>query len=159
MRGHLTDTEMTEALGDAAQTEVLDHLACCPGCRADRDRLRATLTALAEQMHVRAARPEAAWDRQARQFMARVREHPARTPRWRWAWAPALVGMAALAGVWFYDQRVGVAPPLENDEALLAAVERSIQTDVPPALRPLALLVGEMKNADASGGLEVGHGG
>ena len=158
MRGHLNDTEMTEALQGSPPVDVLSHIAGCPSCRAECERLQATLTGVAEQAREWANRSDATWDRQARQIMARARERQ-RPPRWRWVWAPALVGMAGLAGVWFHNQRTQVVPPLENDEALLAAVERSIQTDVPAALRPLALLVGEVKDGEAKGSLDMEQGG
>jgi predicted anti-sigma-YlaC factor YlaD len=144
MRGHLTDTEMAQALGEAPPGEVCDHLAGCPACRADRDRLQATLTGLAAQMRTRTARPEAAWDRQARQSAERLHERQPRAQPWRWAWAPAVVGLAALVGIWVHGQSPRVTPGTETDDALLVAVERSIHADVPAALRPAALLVGEV---------------
>jgi predicted anti-sigma-YlaC factor YlaD len=161
MRGHLTDTEMAEALGDAPQMEMLEHLAGCPTCRADRERLQTTLTGLAEQMQARAARPEAAWDRQARQIANRLRARPPRTRPWRWAWAPAVVCLAALAGIWLHAQSPRVAPGTETDDALLVAVERSIHADVPAALRPAALLVGEVggRGTEAERSLDVPQGG
>jgi anti-sigma factor RsiW len=161
MRGHLTDTEIAEALGEAPQVEVLDHLACCPTCRADRDRLQTTLTGLTAQMRARAARPEAAWDRQARQIAGRLHERPPRAQPWRWAWAPAVVGLAALAGIWLHGQSPRVTPSTETDDALLVAVERSIHAEVPAALRPAALLVGEVggRGTEVERSLDVPQGG
>jgi predicted anti-sigma-YlaC factor YlaD len=145
MRGHLTDAEMADALGEAPLGEVRDHLAGCPICRADRDRLRATLTDLAAQLQTRAARPEPAWDRQARQIAERLHERQPRARPWRWAWAPAAVGLAVLAGIWFQGQSPRVAPGTETDDALLFAVEGSIHAAVPAALRPAVLLIEEVR--------------
>jgi len=144
MRGHLTDTEMAQALGEVPPDEVHDHLACCPTCRADRDRLQTALTDLAQQMRTRAGRPEAAWDLQARQIRDRLHERQSRVEPWRWAWAPAVVGLAALVGIWVHGQSPRGTPGTETDDALLVAVERSIHAAVPAALRPAELLVGEV---------------
>jgi hypothetical protein len=143
MRGHLTDTEMAEALGGAPPDAVRDHLDCCVTCRAERDRIEETLMGLAAQIQTRAARPDAAWDRQARQIAERLRERPRRARSWRWAWAPAVAGLAALVGIWIDGRSLRVTPGTETDDALLVAVERSIQTNVPAALQPAALLIGE----------------
>jgi|PlaIllAssembly_1097288.scaffolds.fasta_scaffold57221_2 predicted anti-sigma-YlaC factor YlaD len=161
MRGHLTDTEMAEALDEAPSGAVRDHLASCPTCRAERDRLQATLTGLAAQMQARAARPAAAWDQQARQIADRLHERQPRAQPWRWAWAPAVVGLAVLAGFWFYGQSPRMAPGTETDDALLVAVERSIHADVPAALRPAALLVGEVggRGTEAEQSLDGPQGG
>lgn len=161
MRGHLTDAEMVEALGEAPSTTVRDHLTSCPTCRADLDRLQATLTGFAAGMQVRAARPEAAWDRQARQIADRLHQRLSRARPWRWAWAPAVVGLAVLAGIWFHGQSPRVAPGTETDDAFLIAVERSIHADVPAALRPAALLVGEVggRGTEAERSLDGPQGG
>ncbi len=161
MRGHLTDTELMEGLGEAPRREVLDHLACCPTCRADRDRLQATLAGLAEQMRAGAERPEATWDHQARRIVDRLHERRDRAHPWRWAWAPAVVGLAALAGIWFHGRAPQVPRDPEADDALLFAVQRSVQAHVPVALRPAALLVGEVEGraTEAERGLESSQGG
>ena len=159
MHGHLTDRDMMEALHKAPSGEVRDHLAGCPSCRAERERLQAALTGFAEQAHAWADRSDAAWDRQARQILARPREAQGHTLRWRWACVPALLGLAALAGLCFHGQSLRVSPPLENDEALLAAVDRSIQAEVPAALRPVTLLLGEVEDGQATRGRDGRQGG
>ena len=145
MRGHLTDTELAEALGDEPRDEALAHLGDCPTCRAERDRLRTALTGLAEQARIQAERPDAAWERQRRQIGGRLDDRPARSPSWRWVWAPAALGLAALTVVWLGWETPRQSQEPEIDHAILAAVERSLQADVPMALRPVALLAAEIE--------------
>jgi hypothetical protein len=161
MRGHLTDTEMAEALDEAPRAELLDHLAGCPACRAERERLQATLTGLADRMRARATRPDAVWGRQARQIADRLQERRPNARPWRWAWAPAVACLATLAGIWMYGQGPRVASVSETDDALLVSVERSIRTDIPSALRPAALLIGEVggRGAGVERGLDARQGG
>ncbi len=159
MRTHLSDQEMLDALEAAPSAEVLDHLAACARCREERDRLQATMTGIAEQAREDASRSEAAWDRQTRRIMARVREPRQVVLSWRWCFTPALAGLAALAVVWFHGQTARISGPVQNDEALLAAVRESIQADVPAALRPLALLLDAAEENDTSPGLNGRQGG
>jgi len=150
MHGHLSDRDMIELLDDEPSGALLEHLAGCARCRAERARLQVTLTELAEQAREGANRPEAAWDRQARQILARLRVPERRALPWRWTWAPALIGVAILAGLWFRGPSPQAPSPAETDEALLAAVDRHIQGDVPLALRPAALLLGAVEDRDPS---------
>ncbi len=159
MRTHLSGQEMLDALEAAPSAEVLDHLAACARCRDERDRLQVTMTGMAEQSREDASRPEAAWDRQTRQIMARVREPRRVVLSWRWGLAPALVGLAALAVVWFHGQTARISTPVENDEAFLAAVQDSVGADVPTALRPLALLLDAVEERETIPGLTGRRGG
>ena len=156
MQRHLTDPEMTQALGGEAGGETLAHLAGCPTCRAQRDRLRAALTDLAEQARVQAERPEASWERQRRQIASRLGNRPSPSPRWRWAWAPAVLLLVALGSFWFYGHTPQPAQGPEADHALLIAVERSVQADVPLALRPAALLAAELEGHGTETGWKAG---
>jgi hypothetical protein len=149
MRGHLTDAEMTEALGGEWIGEARAHLAGCAICRVEYDRLRVTLTGFAEQVRVQTERSEASWERQRRQIASRLGDRRSRTRPWRWAWAPAAVGLAALAVFWLHGYTSRSSPGPEADHALLVAVEHSLRTSLPAALRPAALLAGEFERAHA----------
>ena len=151
MRGHLTDSEMTETLGGEPAGDTLGHLADCPTCRAERDRLQATLSALAAQLRGQAMRPEASWEGQRRQIARRLREPPTLAPSWRWAWALAAVALVVMAEVWFHGNPAQPLPAAADDHALLLAVERSLQTECPVALRPAALLAAEAEQGGAAG--------
>jgi hypothetical protein len=145
MRGHLTDSEMTEALGGELKGEALAHMDGCPTCRVERYRLRAALTDLMDQARAQAERPEASWGRQRRQIASRLGDRPSLSLGWRWAWAPALLILAALALLWPRGETRQRLPGPEADYALLTAVERSVQAGVPAALQPVALLVAEIE--------------
>jgi len=147
MRGHLTDAELTEALGGEPQGETLSHLAACPICRAERDRLREVLASVAGRARVEAEWPEESWDRQRLRIVSQLDDRPSRFPSWRWAWAPAAAGLAVLAFVWFRWEAPHQPQGPETDQAILIGVERSLQTDVPVALRPAALLVAEFERS------------
>jgi hypothetical protein len=149
MRGHLTDAEMTEALGEQYTGSARAHLADCAICRVERDRLRVTLAGIVQQTRVEAKRSEAFWERQRRQIASRLGRRRQRTRPWRWVWASAAVGLAALAAVWLHGYSPRAWPGPEADHALLIAVECSLQTSLPTALRPAALLAGEFERADA----------
>lgn len=149
MREHLTDAEMAEALGGKPGGNVLTHLSDCPACRAERDRLQAALTALAGQARAQAERPETSWERQRRQIAGRFRHRAPASRAWRWVWVPAAAGLALAAAFWFRGDSPPPPPGPENDHALLLAVERSLQADVPAALRPAALLAGEVERGGA----------
>ncbi len=159
MRGHLSDHDLMESFDHDPPSDVCDHLAGCAACRAERERLQAAVIGLADQAHTRAGRSEAEWDRQTRQILARVHRSVRPGPRWLWAYVPALVGVAALAGVWFRSHSPRVAAPVEPDEALLAAVQQSVQAEVPSALRPLALLLDAVEDDETSNGRSGRQGG
>ena len=152
MRGHLSNRDLMESLDADPSGDVRDHLAACATCRAERDRLQATVTGLTDAVHAWADRPEATWDRQVRQILANVDASPSPVPRWRWAVAPALVGLAALAGVWFHGHSPQMLTPTETDEALLAGVQRAVRAEVPSALRPVALLLDAVEDDETTRG-------
>ena len=156
MQRHLTDPEMTQALGGEPGGETLAHLVGCPTCLAEWDRLRAVLTYLAEQARVQAERPVASWEGQRRRIAGRLGDRPSSSPRWRWAWAPAILLLVALGSFWFYGHTPRPSPGPEADHALLIAVERSVQAHVPLALRPAALLAAELEGHGTETGRKTG---
>lgn len=151
MRRHLTDSEMTETLGGEPAGDTRAHLADCPACRAERDRLQAALSDLAAQVRGQAMRPEASWERQRRQIARQLRETSTLAPSWRWAWALTAVVLVVLIVVWFHGKPPQPLPATAADHTLLLAVERSLQTECPVALRPAGLLAAEAEQGGAAG--------
>jgi len=144
MRGHLTDREMMELVGDSPEGETLAHLTRCAACREESARLRAALVDLATHAHAQAERPDAFWPGQRVRIAGRLGKRRPLAPAWRWAWAPVLAAAGLLLMLWARDG----APPTQDanaDQALLASVERSIHVDAPAPLRPALLLVSEVE--------------
>jgi anti-sigma factor RsiW len=106
------------ALDPAARARVEAHLEACPGCRTERDRLRAALALLA-----RVPAPPAPSPAFEQRFYARLateraeaRERRGLLDRATWRWlAPGLAGAAATAAVALY-----VGGRNRADEAFLA---------------------------------------
>jgi hypothetical protein len=146
MRGHLTDREMAAHAAGTLAGEGLAHLMSCAACLEERAQLRAGLVELACHIHAEAERSEAFFQSQRAKIAHRLRERRPSVRRWRWAWAPALAATALLA---LFLAPGG--PPVqrledpEADRAFLRAVQQSIQAEVPEALRPAALLLGEVE--------------
>lgn len=149
MRAHLTDPELTETLRGEPAGDTGAHLAECPICRAERDRLQAALAALTVQARMQAERPEESWAGQRRQIASRLRDRLSPRPGRRWAWVPAAVGLGVVTWLWFHGRAPQTVPEPTADHALLLAIERSIQTEYPAALRPAALLAAEVERREA----------
>ncbi len=146
MRGHLTDREMAAQAAGTLEDEGLVHLLSCAACSEERARLRAGLVELAAHIYAETGRPDAFFRAQRAIIARRLREARPPVRRWRWTWASALAATALLA-VFLIPSGPPVQRPLdpEADQALLRAVQQSIQAEVPEALRPAALLLGELE--------------
>ncbi len=150
MRGHLTDRDMMEDADSLAEA-VRAHLARCLACRREYRRLWGALAEAAAVAFARAERPEAFWRRQRARIARRSGASRGRRATWRRAWAPALVAAGLLVVLWTRDGQ----PPARTanaDHELLAAVQRSIARDVPPALLPAALLIAEIEDGTTVAG-------
>ncbi len=150
MRGHLTEPEITAYAAGTLEGEGRLHLASCAACREACVRLRTSLVELAAHIRAEAERPDAFFLIQRAKIASRLEEARPVLRRWRRAWAPALAA-AALVAVFLTR---GGAPPQpavdsEADQALLSAVQHAINTEVPAALHPAALLVAEVKRSEA----------
>ncbi len=148
MRGHLTDREMAAHAVGRLTGEGLAHLMSCPACLEERAQLRAGLGELADHIHTEAERSETFFQAQRGKIARRLRERRLPVRHWRWAWAPALAATALLA-VFLMPGGSPVQRPEdpEAERGFLRAVQQSIQAEVPEALRPAALLLGEVEQA------------
>jgi len=132
---HLKDEELTDLLLEADQRE-----------------LQQTLAAVPNQLRLRTERPEWFWQKQ--QAAIRERVGATRSPAWRLLPACAgALGVAVLATT-LLDHGRRPAPPAPqaqnvSDQELMIAVEQAVQTDVPDALAPAALLADEISNAQS----------
>jgi anti-sigma factor RsiW len=103
-RGHVRDdltAHLDGALDPGRGAEVEAHLAACPACRAERDRLSAALATLASAPPP--PPPPADFERRFQARLARELERrpsfPERLAAVRWRWLAPVAGAAAAAAV------------------------------------------------------------
>ena len=133
----LTDHQTNPKLSDL----ILDN---------DQQDLRQTLGALPEWARACTEHPDAFWERQRTEIRKRIATMPER-PSARivsgWAGAFALVLLAILL------LQASPAPrpsrsQIDPDQELLVAVEQTVQSGVPQALEPAAMLAEEISGSD-----------
>jgi hypothetical protein len=143
IRAHLSDEELMEALGSPGKGLVA-HLDVCDSCRMEVGRLRQALDAEVLEIPL----SEDFWGQQRTAIQKRIevlsetRRH--RPPRMAWA---ALAATILLGTLWMNDSEKPVMPQHQiqvDDQELMIAVERTMQTNVPEALEPASLLAQEM---------------
>jgi hypothetical protein len=147
--GHLSDEQLASALAGSEAGETASHLADCPACRQDLDRLRGALLALREETRLASTKPDPFWISQRLDLAGKT---PRQRLVHRFAWAAA--GLALIAGLGgLYVNRkaqVRIVAVADPDHELLTSVERAIRRDVPRALEPAALLAGDLDRAARS---------
>jgi hypothetical protein len=146
MQAHLTEEQIFKSLLGESLLETRDaapqeHLAACPACSGELDRLRRATSALRHSAHAQAERPEGFWAHQRSSAASRISGRAVRPL----AWAAALAA-AVLAAMLVQEPRpvVPAALPPDPDHALMVAVEQATRREVPQALAPAALLAQEI---------------
>ena len=153
MNGHLSGERWAAAVLSKQEGSSANHAAECTGCR---DELSAASAALdAYRAHVREVieLPESFWRRQREAIHARAQRHDFSHPWRRWIWATATIMLVLCASMILSHKSaplVQSAAQTVSDDELLLGVQRSIQSDLPQALRPAALLTQEMGRAEAA---------
>lgn len=125
------------------------HLAECPPCQSERERVQDVLSQFAAANREYANRPETFWQHQALRIEAARRKSETRS-RLVATLVPAVV-VLFLAAFGILGHAPGVRPvatvaptvQVDPDHELLLEVERAIQTDTPRALEPATLMVDE----------------
>jgi hypothetical protein len=129
---HLSNEELSEMIFDS-----------------DQRHLRRTLEALPEWARTAADRPDAFWERQQAEIRKRIARAPQRSSTQTvTAWAGAFA-MVLLAVFLLSDSPAPRPSRTQNDpdQALLVAVEQTVQSGVPLALEPAAMLAEEINNS------------
>jgi predicted anti-sigma-YlaC factor YlaD len=153
MNGHLNDEQWAAAVLNESNDAAAKHLADCPTCREEVRSFAGVASTAQAQVRKAAEQPEAFWQRQREGIRIRLAARDFTHPWKRWAWVTATVALMVLASTLL--SRNG-APPLQTavqtdpDDALLLSVRQSIQSDLPQALRPAALLTQEIYRAEAA---------
>jgi hypothetical protein len=120
------------------------HVANCPPCLAERERLEDALRQFGAANREYALRGEDFWERQAAQIRQKRREASGRM-RVAAGLAPVLATLL-LVGVLLVHRAPRVEPSAQtapavqtvSDHELLLAVERAVESDTPQALAPMA---------------------
>ena len=141
MKTHLTEEQLFESLLGATDAGGAEHIAACPECREQLERLGSATATLRDSVRAQAEKPEGFWARQRSAAVAQSSQLSVRPL----AWATA-VAVAVLAGMLVQEPHPAApaAPPPDPDHALMLAVQRAVNREVPQALEPVALLTQEM---------------
>ena len=115
---------------------------------SDQQYLRQTLGGLPELAHAATEHPDEFWERQQAEIRQRIAAMPAPSSgRAATAWAGALA-MVLLALFLLHGNPAPRASGMQSDpdQDLLVAVEQSLQSGVPQALEPAAMLADEISS-------------
>jgi hypothetical protein len=142
MTQHLSDKDLLEVLVD--RPSGFDaHLATCSSCHAERERMRRVVGELPGLTNIVAQNTDAFWEHQRTAIWARIDsvEHR-KFPVLAWASAAAVLVTATL----LFSIAPTVPPQVQadSDHELMVQLERTLQSEVPVALEPAALLAREI---------------
>jgi len=143
---HVSEEELSAALLEGAGEAILPHLASCPACREEAERLRRALAGFAEASRAEAERPESDWAQQRAVINERIGRHASGTRRLVWATAAAALALAANLALQ-HGPRVEPTAQIDPDHLLLYEVQRAVGRTLPEAFEPARLLTQEMARA------------
>ena len=150
MNGHLSDEQWAAAVLRENDDQAAKHLAECAACREEVGAFASAADAAQSQSRKAMAQPEGFWRRQREDISVRVAARSFNHPWQPWIWVTATVMLILLASTLLSRKAV---PPVQtaaqndSDDALLLSVRQSIQSNLPRALRPAALLTREINRA------------
>ena len=153
MSGHLNDERWAAAVLNENDEATARHLEECATCLEEVRSFVMVAGAARAQARQVVEQPEAFWRRQRESISARLAARDFTHPWKRWIWVTATVMLILLASLLLSRNS---APPVQTaaqpdpDDALLLSVQQSIQSDLPQALRPAALLTQEINRAEAA---------
>jgi hypothetical protein len=153
MNGHLSDEQWAAAVLNQSDESAAQHLAECAACRVEVTAFAAAAGAAQLQGRQVMERPESFWRRQREGINARLATGDFAHPWRRWMWVTATVTLILLATTVLSRKSAPPAPTAaeaDPDDALLLSVQQSIQSDLPQALRPAALLTQEIDRVATS---------
>jgi hypothetical protein len=152
MKRHLDDEQWAAAVLNENDDSVARHLAECAVCQDEVRGFAAVVGAGRTQWRRENEQPEAFWRQQQKLIRDRLAAREIARPWRRWIWVTAAATLISLSSALLSRNRVPPAQPAaqaDSDNALLLSVQQSIQSDVPRALRPAALLTVELSRAQA----------
>jgi hypothetical protein len=142
MTQHLSDLNLLEVLLD--RFSGFDaHLATCSTCRAELGGLRRVVGELPALTYTVAQNTNAFWEHQRTAIWANIDSvKPRKFPVLAWASAAAVLVAATL--LFSIAPTVPPRAEVDSDHELMIQLERTLQSEVPVALEPAALLAREI---------------
>ena len=143
MKQHFSDEELSELLLAPQASNI--HLATCASCRGEHDRLRRVLAELPSLARVVAQNADAFWEKQRTAIWADIVKVKPRkeNPTLAWALGAAVLVVASLL-LSVAPDPVPTRAAADTDHELMIQLERTLQSEVPEALEPAALLAREI---------------
>lgn len=158
---HLSDEELTSAAAGERNPRTAGHLEICPQCWELMSIYRDRLASLKQDVCYSGGRSAIDWGRQSRSIQQRILEARIKKTAGRHVgYAFAASALAVILAIFLVlnfrstpaipeaSTIASAAPPI-SDAALLSDIEAHLSQDLPEALQPASVLVGEM------GGLEL----
>lgn len=158
---HLSDQELTAAALGQRDRRAANHLQICGDCQQHVEMYRERMADLRQDVCYSAGRSAIDWGRQSRAIqqgilVAQVRQTQGRTTGFVLAASVLAVVLVAFLFLGFHNppaSNPAAQPTVEiSDSALLNDVEDQLDGDLPEALQPASLLVGEMGGIDSGSG-------
>ena len=150
MNGHLSNEQWEAAVLHQSNEAAVKHLADCAACRGEVKSFTGAAEAAQVQARKVMGQPETFWQQQREGISARVAARDFAHPRKRLIWVAAAMVLILLASSLLSRNDAPPTPSMaqtDPDDALLLSVQQSIQSDLPQALRPAALLTAEIDRA------------
>jgi cytochrome c-type biogenesis protein CcmH/NrfG len=152
---HLSDQEITAAAVGEREMRAAQHLQICGDCQQQVEMYRERMASLRQDICYSAGRSAIDWGRQSRAIQqgilaAQIRETQGRSAGFVLAMAVLTIVLVAFLFLGFHSTPSTTAvnqPPQISDSALLGDVEAQLDGELPEALQPANLLVGEMEGS------------
>lgn len=152
---HLSDQEITAAAAGERELRAAQHLQICGDCQQQVEMYRERIASLRQDVCYSAGRSAIDWGRQSRAIQqgilaAQIRETQGRSAGFALAIAALTIVLVAFLFLGFHSTPSTTAnnqPPQISDSALLGDVEAQLDGDLPDALQPASLLVGEIEGS------------
>ena len=152
---HLSDQEITAAAAGERELRAVQHLQICGDCQQQVEMYRQRMASLRQDVCYSAGRSAIDWGKQSRAIQqgilaAQIRETQGRSAGFALAMAVLTIVLVAFLFLGFHSTPSTTAvnqPPQISDSALLGDVEAQLDGDLPDALQPANLLVGEMEGS------------
>lgn len=159
---HLSDQEITAAAAGERELRAAHHLQICADCQQQVEMYRERMASLRQDVCYSAGRSAIDWGRQSRAIQqgilaVQIRETQGRSAGFALAMAVLTIVLVAFLFLGFHSTPSTTAvnqPPQISDSALLGDVEAQLDGDLPDALQPANLLVGEMEGSHTNVSLQ-----